>query len=176
MTRSRGPIHAFLAEEHVRLEALLTRATEDPCELDAASFAEFRSGILRHIAMEEKVLLPAAQRANGGKPLPLARRLRVEHGAIAILLVPSPTREIVRELRSIFTPHHEAEEGPGGHFELCDRLLAGEAEAVVARMRDYPSVKVAPHCDGPGALRTAEEAMSLSRRQTAYGGRRSTEN
>jgi hypothetical protein len=173
--RRPGPIHSFLAGDHERLGALLARAASDPRSFDAASFAEFRSGILRHIAMEERILSPAARRANGGRPLPMTRRLRVEHGAIAILLVPTPGRAIVEELRSIFSGHHAAEEDPSGHFDLCDRLLAGDAEAVVERMRRFPAVRVAPHYDGPGALRTAEEALRLSSRQTAYTGDRPTE-
>jgi hypothetical protein len=157
-----GPIHVVLADDHVRLESLLDRATAGSGELGAAPFEEFRSGILRHIALEEKVLLPAARRANGGTPLPMARRLRVDHGAIAMLLVPTPSRELVGELRSILAGHNVIEEGPEGLYELSDRLLAGEVEAVLDRLRRYPPVKVAPHFDGPGVCRTAEEALRLS--------------
>jgi hypothetical protein len=148
----------------------LSRATEAQDELDLASFAQFRSGILRHIAMEEKVLLPAARQANGGKPLSLARRLRVEHGAIAMLLVPTPSREIVAEIRSILAGHNEIEEGPGGLYETCDRLLAGEADAVLERLQHQPLVKVAPHFDGPGVCRRAEDALRVSSRQRTFAG------
>jgi hypothetical protein len=40
--------------------------------------------------MEERVLIPAARRARGGAALPVARLLRLDHGAIAALLVPPP--------------------------------------------------------------------------------------
>jgi hypothetical protein len=43
--------------------------------------------------MEEKVLLPAAQKARGGEPLQIAAKLRLDHGALAALLVPTPTAE-----------------------------------------------------------------------------------
>jgi NAD(P)H-hydrate repair Nnr-like enzyme with NAD(P)H-hydrate epimerase domain len=41
--------------------------------------------------MEERVLIPATRRALGGDALLVARRLRLAHGAIAALLVPTPT-------------------------------------------------------------------------------------
>jgi hypothetical protein len=37
--------------------------------------------------MEEKVLLPFAQKKRGGEPLPIAAKLRLDHGALAALLV-----------------------------------------------------------------------------------------
>ncbi len=162
-----GPIHALLSEDHVRLESLLDRATAGPGELDPAPFEEFRAGILRHIAQEEKILLPAARRANGGTPLSMARRLRVDHGAIAMLLVPTPDREIVREIRSILVAHNPIEEGPDGLYELCDRLLVGQVEAVLEHLRSYPPVKLAPHYDGPAVCRRAEDALRISGLQGA---------
>jgi len=56
-----------------------------------AAYAEFRAGLLKHIALEEKILLPAAQRLNGANPLPIAAKPRLNHGALAALLVPTPT-------------------------------------------------------------------------------------
>src|SRR5262245_30922604 len=74
-----------------RLDALLERAMSDPENIDDSAYAQFRAGLLKHIGMEEKVLLPAAQKLRGGEPLPVAPRLRLDHGALAALLVPSPT-------------------------------------------------------------------------------------
>jgi hypothetical protein len=34
--------------------------------VDRAASAEFRAGLLQHISLEEKILLPAAQRRQGG--------------------------------------------------------------------------------------------------------------
>ena len=157
-----GPIFQFLAEDHARLDALLTKAVAGPGGVDLAAFAAFREGLLRHIALEEKILLPAVRTARGGEPLPLARRLRVDHGAIAALLVPTPTPEIAGELRKILGPHNEVEEGEGGLYETCDALLSAEAGALLERMRAYPPVKVARYQDGPRVCRTAEEALRVS--------------
>lgn len=157
-----GPIHRFLTEDHARLDALLAEAVAAPGGIDLAAYGAFREGLLRHVALEEKILLPAARAARGGEPVPQARRLRVDHGAIAALLVPTPTRELAGELRKILGPHDGVEEGEGGLYDACDALLSGEAGAILERMRAYPRVKVARYQDGPRVCRTAEEALRIS--------------
>lgn len=151
----------YLAEDHARLEGLLARAVATPGILERVSFDAFRRGLLRHIALEEKVLLPAARAARGGEPLEAARRLRVEHGALAALLVPTPTPELVGELRSILGPHDALEEGRDGVYAQCEALLAPRAAELEARMRAYPAVKVAAYADGPRVVRTAAEALRI---------------
>jgi hypothetical protein len=157
-----GPITQFLAEDHARLDALLTEAVAGAGGVDLAVYGAFREGLLRHIALEEKILLPAAKTARGGEPLLQARRLRIDHGAIAALLVPTPTPEIGGEIRKILAPHNEVEEGEAGLYAECDELLSAEADAILERMRAYPPVKVARYQDGPRVCRTAEEALRVS--------------
>jgi hypothetical protein len=160
-----GPITQFLTADHDRLDDLLRRSLARPGEIDLPSFGSFRAGLLRHIALEEKILLPAARAARGGEPLPLARRLRIDHGAITSLLVPTPSQEIAAEIASILEPHDVVEEEPGGLYEECDRLLAAEVGALLDRMRAYPEVKVARYQDGPNVHRTAAGALASSARQ-----------
>jgi hypothetical protein len=159
------PLTAWFAADHARLDALLRRSVADPRAFDREAFEAFRGGLLRHIALEEKFLLPRARAARGGDPLPFARRLRVDHGAIASLLVPTPDDRIVAELRSILEPHNTLEEEPGGLYEACDDLLAPDVADLLARIAAYPAVKMAPHNDGPGTYRTAEAALRGSARQ-----------
>jgi hypothetical protein len=154
-----GPIHRLLADDHARLESLLERATADPAHIESAAYAEFRKGLLRHIGMEEKILLPAAQRARGGEPLPAAARLRLDHGAIAALLVPTPTPAIVSALRAILGPHDEVEEGPDGVYAACERLLVADEGAVLAALRAAPAVPVAAHVDGPQIMAATRRAL-----------------
>ena len=167
-----GPIVLYLTEDHDRLDGLLRRALAAPGGIDREPFDAFRAGLLRHIAMEEKILIPAARAARGGEPLPIARRLRIDHGALTSLLVPTPTPEIAAEIRSILEPHNRAEEESGGLYESCDALLAGQAGELVARMRAYPAVKVTGYKDGPGVHRTAESALASSARQVERVGPR----
>lgn len=160
-----GPLASWFAADHARLDALLRRSVAHPGAFDREAFEAFRGGLLKHIALEEKFLLPALRQARGGDQLPVARRLRVDHGAIASLLVPTPDATIVEELRSILEPHNAVEEEPGGLYQLCDELLAAQAGELLERIRAYPEVKVAPHRDGPGVYRTAAEALRGSARQ-----------
>jgi hypothetical protein len=154
-----GPIARWLAADHDRLEGLLERATQAAGRIDPMPYAEFRRGLLRHIGIEEKVLLPAAQRARGGEPLETAARLRLDHGAIAALLVPTPTPAVVRTIRAILDEHNALEEEPGGFYDACDELLASEAESIVGEMAAYPEVKVSPHNDGPEVLAALTRAL-----------------
>ena len=144
-----------MSADHARLDALLARAGAGPDgSLEPAPFAEFREGLLRHIAMEEKVLLPFAREKRHGEALELARPLRVDHGLIAKLLVPTPDREVCRALREVLTRHNALEEGTGGLYAICDALAGDEAPALVERLRQQPAVPVAKHYDGPLLHRT----------------------
>jgi hypothetical protein len=164
-----GPLTAFLTADHERLRALFARAVADATAVDRAAYDAFRAGLLRHIALEEKILLPAARAAAGGEPLRGADRLRTEHGAIAALLVPSPTPALARELRLILDPHERLEEEPGGVYDRCEALLAPRAAELLARMQAYPPVKVAAYFDGPRVVRTAAEALALMGGATRRG-------
>jgi hypothetical protein len=166
---SLGPIRSFLADDHDRLDKFLISAVKPSGEVDLASYAEFRAGLLRHIGIEEKILFPASQRANGGNPHPTVARLHRDHGALALLLVPTPTADIVAEVRSILDAHNEIEEGPDGVYAACDRLLGSELQAVLEELKAYPPVKVAPHFDGPGIVRRAEDALRAVSRERTRG-------
>jgi hypothetical protein len=136
-----------MVEDHVQMDrALEAAATTDP--IDEVAYARFRHDLLRHIAMEEKVLLPFAREKRGGT-LPIAAALRADHGEIAKLLVRSPTHEIFDELTALLARHNPLEEGPDGLYATCDALAKGEAEAVVARLRAQPKVPLAKYYDGP---------------------------
>ena len=54
-----GPIHRLLSEDHRRLEHLPARTTARPDTPNLEAYREFRAGLLRHIGMEEKPLIPS---------------------------------------------------------------------------------------------------------------------
>jgi len=148
-----GPIARYLADDHARLAALLTRGATDP-----AAYADFRKGLLRHIGMEEKILFPAAQRARGGEPSPAADRLRLDHGALTALLVPTATPAIRAALRGILERHNVLEEGPDGIYVACERLAGDDGATLLTSLRAFPEVPVNPHVDSDlieGATRRA---------------------
>jgi hypothetical protein len=158
-----GPLTNFWAGDHTRLDGLLRRAMTAGGTVDRAASAEFRAGLLRHISLEEKILLPAAQRWQGGEPLPLAATLRLDHGALAALLVPTPTPAIIAAMRTVLAAHNALEEGPGGVYERCEQLAGAEADALLAQLQAAPDVPVAPYADGP-------QVMGVVRRTLARAG------
>jgi hypothetical protein len=161
-----GPLSLFFVQDHRRLDAPLTNAAADG-RVDAAPYAEFRAGILRHIGMEERVLIPAARRARGGAALPVARLLRLDHGAIAALLVPPPSRDIIQRIAALLVPHNEAEERADGLYTVCDELLASEAETLLTTLRGFPEIPLASHQDGPSVHKHIAETLELARRAWA---------
>ena len=155
-----GPLYRFLADDHERLDRLLKKAFAERGNVDLDAYAKFRAGLLKHIAMEEKVLLPAAQRLNQGNPLPIAAKLRLDHGALAALLVPKPTDAIGKALRTILTAHNPLEEGPGGLYETCEQLAGAGIDGILAQLRAVPDVALAPNLDGPNVIAGARRALA----------------
>lgn len=158
-----GPISDYLIEDHVRLDAYLRQASARDDEVERSSYAAFRAGLLRHIGLEEKILLPAAKRARRGEPLPIAAELRRDHAALASLLVPTPTPAILGAIRELLDAHNPLEENPGGLYDTCDVLLASEADGIADRLRAAPEVPVAPHFDGPRVHEHIQALLSAAR-------------
>jgi len=155
----RGVLSEYLSKDHDRLDALLTRSTATPGIIDMESYSQFRKGILRHISMEEKIVLPAITRWQGGRKAALAERLRLDHGAIVSLLVPPPTESIVLTLRSIFAVHNPLEEQKVGLYELLDSMAGTETEKVLRELQSAPAVAVLPHNEKPDAIETTRLAV-----------------
>ena len=153
-----GPLHEFLRRDHQRLDGLLFRADTGPA-IDFDAYQSFRGGLLRHIAMEEKVLLPEARRLRNGQPIELAKQLRADHAALAALLVPSPTREIVETVRNVLAEHNPLEENAGGFYEICEQLAGVEADVLLVRVKALPEVPLARHFDGPRAHANVENLL-----------------
>jgi hypothetical protein len=159
------PLATWLETDHAVMGRLLDRAARGPASpFDRDAFEGFRAQLLRHIAIEEKILFAATRRARGGA-LPRAERLRGEHAAITSLLVPTPDCALVGEIHRILGPHDELEEGPGGVYQECEELLGDGWRDVLARAQALPAIKVAAHFDGRGTVRTAAEALARANRQ-----------
>jgi hypothetical protein len=107
--------------------------------------------------MEEKILLPAAQRWHGGTPLPLAAKLRLDHGALAAL-------------RTILAAHNTREEDPGGLYDTCEQWAGAEAEELLAQLHAAPTVPVAPYSDGPHVMPVVRRALTRAGYDLDLGG------
>lgn len=155
-----GLLYRYLSDDHNRLDALLSRAVAKPGMIDMEAYSEFRKGILRHISMEEKIVLPAIAKWQGGKKAAIAERLRRDHGAIVSLMVPVLNLSIIRILHSIFEVHNPLEEGEGGLYELFEALAGPETERMLEKLRSAPAVPVLPHNEKPDALETTKAAVA----------------
>ena len=144
---SRGPIHQYLSHDHTRLGALLAQATANPAAIDLAAYEPFRSGLLRHVAIEEKVLFADSRARRGGVRLPVTRQLHADHAVLASLLVPTPSHWLLETIRQILAEHDPLEEDPGGLYESCEQLAGAEIDHVVARMHAIPPVRESEHVD-----------------------------
>ena len=154
-----GPLYRYLADDHERLDSLLQCAVATPSAIDAESYHEFRKGILRHISMEEKIVLPAIARWRGGKKAAIAERLRLDHGALVALLAPPPTPSIMLTIRSILDVHNELEEGENGLYRLLDDMAGAETETMLAQLKAAPPVAVLPNNHKPEVLDAAKKAV-----------------
>jgi hypothetical protein len=161
----KGPLHRFFDADHRRLDALLRGATADPDRIDLTLFGEFRAGLLKHIGMEEKVLFLAAGRARNDH-LPLFAKLRVDHGAIASLLVPTPTLSLVAEIVDVLGPHNRREEEEGGVYDICDEAVGTvEADRLLEELRYFPEVRLKGYNDAPVVREHIRVNVGLSRAQ-----------
>ena len=150
----------YLASDHERLDRLLQRATKTPGAFDTLAYDDFRKGLLRHIAVEERILLPELARLQGVAQIEAARRLRLDHGALVALLVPPPTDRIIAAIRSILVAHNALEEGPDGVYHRLDQLAGSEHSDIIDRMKKTPDVPVLPFNDRPDPLASSARALA----------------
>lgn len=147
-----GPVAVFMAADHVRLDALLARVEAEGLRPGLA-YDEFREGLLRHMWVEEHILIPRAGKDSFG-------RLRQDHGALTALLVPVPSRGVFSAMRGILGPHNRLEEAPDGLYALCDRA---SDSSILCDMGRAPRIPLRP-CDPD------ESALAASRRAVLRAG------
>jgi hypothetical protein len=146
-------ITEILTADHERLDTLLSRAIDG----DRAAYDAFRGGLLRHIGIEEKILLPALRAA--GRDPPEAEQLRLDHSALVAMLVPTPSASLLREMRALLELHNPLEEQAGCLYPLADEVLS-EVEEVLERIANTPPPPLARHFDGPRAFAAIEALVA----------------
>lgn len=153
------PLHQFFTNDHHHIDSLLTKATEQPGEIDMDFYHQFRTRLLRHIKMEEKTLFPAAKKANLEVMQELIPRYRLEHGALTALMVPPPTSALVKVIRYLLEKHDMAEEEPGGLYDVCETLTHGQTQELLAQLSLTEEVPVHPPNPAPIAIESARRAL-----------------
>lgn len=156
-----GAITELLERDHDRLDALFTKALAGGEGVDLEAYEEFRRGLLRHVGMEELILIPSARRLGGGA-VELANRTRLDHAALTSLLIPPPTPRLLAVIRAILEPHNRMEEEENGLYAQCEKALGPEAEEILERLRSAPEIPPAAHVDGPHVQSSIRWALAAA--------------
>ena len=153
------PLYQYFTNDHRRIDELLNKAIENPGNVQMDYYHQFRTGLLKHIKMEEKILFPAAQKANDNIPLPLAGKLRLDHGALTSLMVVPPTPEVIKVLLHVLDKHDLLEEEPGGMYDVCEKLTEGETSELLQQLENVAEVPVHPYNTAGYALEVAKRTL-----------------
>ncbi|MCW5905794.1 MAG: hypothetical protein KIT64_09390 [Chitinophagaceae bacterium] len=153
------PLYHFFTNDHHRIENFLDKATENIHEIQEEYYHQFRTGLLKHIKMEEKIFFPAAQRANNNVPIPLASKLRLDHGALTSLMVVPPTADVIKVIRHVLAKHDLLEEEPGGMYDICEKLTNPETASILELLEQATEVPVLPYNKAEYALGAAKRAL-----------------
>jgi len=154
-----GVLYQYLSDDHDRLDSLLQLAVVKPGVINMEAYADFRKGLLRHIAMEEKIVLPAIAQLQGGRQAAIAERLRLDHGALAALLVPPPSASIVATVVSILQVHNALEEQEGGLYQLFEQFVGPDSDTLIKELTSAPEVPVLPHNERPSIIEATRRAV-----------------
>lgn len=154
------PLHQFFSNDHHRIDQLLEKATLQPNEIDMHYYHQFRTQLLRHIKMEEKVLFPAAKKVNPLLMQDVIPQYRLEHGAITALMVPPPTLSLIGVIRYIVEKHDLKEEEPGGLYDICETLTEGHVQELLEQLAKTEEVPVHAPNPAPIAIESARRALA----------------
>jgi hypothetical protein len=152
-------LYRFMKSEHERLDQLLAQAAERGGAVDGGAYDGFRERLLRHIRIEERILFPMAQQKRGGEPLAIALRLRLDHGALAALLMLPPVDHTFRAIRAVLDAHNPLEENEGGVYKQCEGLAGSEADALLEHARAIPRIPVSRWVDSPKVVASARRVL-----------------
>lgn len=154
------PLHEFFEKDHREIDVLLNKAIQQPNAIEMEYYHQFRTRLLRHIKMEEKILFPAAKEINPEVIKEVIRQYRLEHGAITALMVPPPTVSLVKVIRYILEKHNLAEEESGGLYDICEALTYGQSRELLDELMATTEVPVHPPNPAPIAIEAARRALA----------------
>ena len=152
-------ISEYLEADHRRIEQLLLQATAANDRINPELWQQFRGPLLRHIGMEEKILFPAIRRAGAGESFQGLGQLHLDHGALAALLVPTPTASIIAAIRAILDGHNRIEEGPEGTYRRFEQMRDIDAGGILATLQAAPAVVMNPHVDNATSIASMRAAV-----------------
>lgn len=147
----------YLTADHRHLEELLNEATQNGV-IDMETYDQFRAGLLRHISIEEHIVLPLV-RERAEKGFFGLQQIRLEHGAIAALLVPPPDTEVIAVLRALLDKHNLLEETEDTLYDVLDHCARTDQPELLSRLEQHPTVPLSSHINNPKGLEHAHRAI-----------------
>jgi hypothetical protein len=91
--------------------------------------------------------------------LPLAAKLRLDHGALTALMVVPPGPQVIKVLRHVLEQHDVLEEQPGGMYDMCEQLTDGETKELLEQLEKVTEVPVQSFNNADYALGAAKRAL-----------------
>ena len=155
-----GPLYQYLEQDHERIEQYLNSAVKNADAVDMEAYAQFRTGLARHIGIEERLLFPPMLRMLGGQITPVMAQIKLDHGALVALLVPPPYPKIIAAIRAILSKHNILEEENGGVYQIIEQLSAAELAVLLESARSAPDVRMLPHKENPELLEATSRALA----------------
>lgn len=153
------PLHHFFEKDHRQIDQLLNLATANKDEIEMNYYHQFRTRLLRHIKMEEKILFPAARKINPEIIKEVIPQYRLEHGAITALMVPPPTATLINVIRYILEKHNLKEEEPNGLYDICENLTLDQSQELLEELMATKDVPVHSNNPAPIAVDAAKRAL-----------------
>ena len=147
----------YLTRDHRHLEATLSEAIAGE-NIDRERYDAFRRGLLRHIAIEENIVMPLIRERSENGFFAL-QQIHLEHGAIAALLVPPPDVELITVLRSLLDKHNLLEETQNTLYDVLDYCARTDRPELLERMETHPETRLNPNINNPAGLEPAKRAI-----------------
>ena len=140
-------LRLFLAHQHARIDTLLEESLRNGV-VNPTAYDESRRLLLRHIAIEEKVLFREV-RQRVGTLNALEGQLRKDHAALGGLMVLPPSATVIIRVRALLDEHNPLEESDGGFYASVESLVGADADALLADAQAIPPAKVADYFESP---------------------------
>ena len=152
-------LSTYLTSDHDRIDNFLQQALTDSGDINPDAYNGFRQGLLRHIGIEEKILIPALQPLLNERMKQILAQIKADHSLIVALLVPSPTKGIIAALNTILEKHNWLEEANGGFYEFSERFNEQMLSELAEKIRTAPEVKSLPNNPDPKVLAATRRAL-----------------
>src|SRR5690625_2168319 len=86
-------------------------------------------------------------------------QLRLDHGAFTALMAVPPDHTLIRVLSKLLQIHDDAEERPGGIYDLCEKLTHHRTDELIEILEETTDVPVRPLKPSDYVLQATKRAL-----------------